>query len=387
MPDFQGTSKYFKKRKKTTQTANYLLDCCKESTMNASYNSNNNNDYIYNYEDYENDSLSVIENGSENENSVFLRILQSVLYSVVCAIGIIGNGLVIGIIASKKKKSINTIWFLYLASADFLFSFFLPLTIVYTAMGHHWIFGKVMCKLNSFVLVSNMFTSIFLLTTISLDRCIMVIFPVWSQNYRSIKQAKLLSFVAWTVAFLLSTPSIIFRDIYLNDRNIKCFDNYAMFGDDNESKIHTMMTMVRFVFGYLIPLILIIISYSIIVYKLKKNRMTNSGKPFKIIYSIILAFFFCWSPYHAMHILELYRNHFPHSLFKICIPIVVALASANSCVNPILYVIIGHDFRSTFCMKIPSRIGNALSDDTLHTRHSFKSMTHRSSVTEKESMI
>ncbi|XP_073510855.1 chemerin-like receptor 1 isoform X1 [Phyllobates terribilis] len=355
--------------------------------MNVSYNSNNNNDYNYNYEDYENDSLSIFENGSDNENSVSLRILQSVLYSVVCAVGIIGNGLVIGIIAFKMKKSINNIWLLNLASADFLFSFFLPLTIVYTAMGHHWIFGKVMCKLNSFVLFLNMFTSIFLLTTISLDRCITVIFPVWSQNYRSIKRAKFLSFIAWTVAFFLSTPSLFFRDIYLSDKNIKCFDNYAMFGDGNESKIHTMMTMVRFVFGYLIPLILIIISYAIIVFKLKKNQMTNSGKPFKIIFSIIVAFFFCWSPYHVMHILELYRNHFPHSLFKIYIPIAVALASANSCVNPILYVIIGNDFRSKFNMKILSRLDNALSDDTLHTRHSFKSITHRSSVTEKESMI
>ncbi|KAM4049124.1 chemerin-like receptor 1 [Anomaloglossus baeobatrachus] len=355
--------------------------------MNDSYNSNNNNYNYYDYDNYENDSLFLFENESENKNSVSLRILQSVLYTVVCVVGIIGNGLVIGIIAFKKKKSINTTWLINLSSADFLFSFFLPLTIVYTAMDHHWIFGKLMCQLNSLILFWNMYTSIFLLTSISLDRCITVIFPVWSQNYRSTKYAILLVLIAWSVAFFLSTPSLIFRDIYINDKIIKCFNNYTMFGVDHGTKIHTVMTMVRFVFGYLIPLMLISISYTIIVYKIKKNRLTNSGKPFRIIFSIIVAFFICWTPYHVMHILELFSNHFPHSIFRIYIPISVALASANSCINPILYVIIGHNFRGRSGMKILSRLDNALSDDTLHSRHSFKSITHRSSMTEKESMI
>ncbi|XP_040271975.1 chemokine-like receptor 1 [Bufo bufo] len=360
------------------------MDCCTESTMNSSYNNNNNNyndDYYY-----ENGSLYVTDTERENEVSISLQILPSVLYSAVCILGVIGNGLVIGIVAFKMKKSVNTIWLLNLALADFMFSFSLPLTIVYTAMDHHWIFGKAMCKMNSFILFLNMFTSILILTTISLDRCITVIFPVWSQNHRSIKPASLLALGAWMIGFLLSTPSFIFRDTEPRDNSIICFNNYTMFGIRNGPKIHAMMTMIRFVFGYLIPLIIITISYAIIVFKLKKNHMAKSGKPFKIIFTIIVAFFICWSPYHILHILEMYQNILPSILFKVGLPIATALASANSCINPILYVIMGQDFRK-FKLKILSRLDNALSDDTIHTRHSFKSITHRSSMTDKESMI
>ncbi|KAG8597837.1 hypothetical protein GDO81_002404 [Engystomops pustulosus] len=345
-------------------------------------------DTNYDYPDDEYDeTLNVIDYYGEDEtSSASLQIVPSVIYGAVCLLGVIGNGLVIGIIAFKMKKSVNTIWLFNLALADFMFSFFLPVTIVYTAMDHHWIFGQVMCKLNSFILFLNMFTSILILSTISLDRCITVILPVWSQNHRTTKLASILAVVAWIVGFLLSTPSFIFRDTVERHKKIICFNNYEMFGEGNGPRIHTLMTIVRFVFGYLIPLILITISYSIIVFKIQKNRMAKSGKPFKIIFTIIVAFFLCWSPYHVLHILELYPKYFPESLFKTGMPVATALASANSCINPILYVIMGQDFKK-FKMKILSRLDNALSENSFHTRNSFKSFTHRSSMTEKESMI
>ncbi|KAI4877771.1 hypothetical protein NFI96_032660, partial [Prochilodus magdalenae] len=47
-----------------------------------------------------------------------------------------------------------------------------------------WIFGSFMSKFISFFFFLNMYSSV-LLFVISVDRCVVVMFPVWAQNKRN----------------------------------------------------------------------------------------------------------------------------------------------------------------------------------------------------------
>ncbi|KAG8145991.1 hypothetical protein E2320_012416 [Naja naja] len=352
----------------------------------------NTTDYLY-YEIFE-DILHVKDTYSKKtqiEPLTVVQVVAALIYSITCLLGLLGNGLVIAIIF-KMKKSVTTIWFLNLAAADFLFNVFLPLNIAYTAMGFHWVFGRDMCKVNSLLLNLNMYTSVFLLTTISFDRCILVVFPVQSQKHRTPTIAWLVCILIWVIGFLMSSPSLVFRDTTILHDRILCFHNFSLSSSPNNTGLgtqrHKIVTTIRFLIGFILPMIIITGCYITIIFRLKKNRLAKSKKPLRIIVTIITTFFLCWCPYHALHLLETDHHSVPQTVFEIGLPLVTAIAASNSCMNPILYVFMGQDFKK-FQVTILSRLANALTEDTLNSVHSFsrKSVTKASSITEKESIL
>ncbi|XP_070689852.1 chemokine-like receptor 1 [Pempheris klunzingeri] len=276
---------------------------------------------------------------------------------VIFLLGFCGNALVIWISGFKMKKSINTTWYLSLAISDCVFCTFLPFSITYMAM-EEWIFGSFLCKFTSFVMFVNMFSSIFLLVVISVDRCVSVMFPVWAQNHRTIKKASIIVLLAWLLAIGLSIPSVIFRNVGTHLGRTICFNNYTLSPDS-----HKIVALCRFFAGFIAPFIIIIICYSIIILKLRTNRMTKSSKPFKVMSALVAAFFTCWLPYHVFVLLELDHQNYDHNLLATGLKVGTAMAAANSFLNPVLYVFMGNDFKRKFKSSVLSKMENAMADE------------------------
>ncbi|XP_054849656.1 chemerin-like receptor 1 [Eublepharis macularius] len=309
-----------------------------------------------------------------------MHLLSMVIYCIACLLGVTGNGLVIWIASFKMRKTVNAVWFLNLAVADFIFTFFLPLSVAYTALGFHWPFGKVLCKLNSTIAFLNMFASVFLLMVISMDRCASVVCPVWSRNYRTTKLACGIAVIVWIAALVLSAPYLIFRDTATNSRNvISCYNNFALSTDYNAAETrkiwrirHRAMIITRFLFGFLIPFSVILVCYTLVVFRMKRRRLTKSSRPFKIIFAVTGSFFLCYFPYHAFSLLEMSKMSSSHEFkmaLHIGIPLASSLAFFNSCINPILYVFVG---QKTFRQSILSAFEGAFGEDSLLSTLSSK---------------
>ncbi|KAL7836393.1 hypothetical protein AOLI_G00276770 [Acnodon oligacanthus] len=133
------------------------------------------------YSDYKNHSTSQTTDSSSCDVTCIFYAVANV---IVFILGVAGNGLVIWIAGFKVKKSVVSTWYLSLAMSDFIFCSFLPFSVVYMVK-NEWLFGRFMCKFTSFIMWLNMFSSIFLLVIISVDRCVTVMFPVWAQNKRT----------------------------------------------------------------------------------------------------------------------------------------------------------------------------------------------------------
>ncbi|XP_019956428.2 chemokine-like receptor 1 [Paralichthys olivaceus] len=314
-------------------------------------------EYEYNYED----------NSTPHEEPVFqhkatclkevLCVFLLVVSVMIFLLGFCGNALVIWISGFKMKKTVNTTWYLSLAISDFLFCTFLPFSITNMVM-EEWLFGRFMCKFTSSIMFVNMFSSIFLLVFISIDRCISVMFPVWAQNQRTVNKASAVVVLAWFLGIALSIPSVIFREVRSHLGKTVCFNNYTL-----QQESHKIVAVSRFIAGFVIPFIIIIVCYSIIILKLRTNRMTKSAKPLKVMTALVAAFFFCWLPYHVFVLLELNHQNYDHGTLIVGLKVGTCMAAANSFLNPILYVFMGNDFKQKFKSSVLSKMENAMGEE------------------------
>lgn len=341
----------------------------------------NSSEYDDDYEDYQNSELGKS-----------LNIMSLIVYSLAFVLGVVGNGIVIWVTGFKMKRTVNTVWFLNLAVADFLFTAFLPLSVAYTAMGFHWPFGQFMCKFNSTLGFLNMFASVYILVVISVDRCVSVVRPIWAQNHRNVGRASAVSFGVWLFALLLSSPYFVFKDTAQDNRDpkiINCFNNFA-FSDADTQEVedlrmlrHRAMIITRFIIGFVVPFVIIVSCYAVIIHRLQRSRSMSgkTGRPFRIIAAVITAFFLCWAPYHILVLIEMV-NHMSTEysptlqyVITVGIPIVTSLAFLNSCLNPLLYVFMGQDFKDKVRKSILKVLETAFTEEVSRTNTWTNSMT------------
>ncbi|XP_035523349.1 chemokine-like receptor 1 [Morone saxatilis] len=316
-------------------------------------------DYVE-YDDYTPDNGT--ENNSTTAGLLNLSTSRTPLTHVLVAvnifislIGLGGNSLVIWICGWKMKRTVITTWYISLAISDLLFCVFLPLEVFYMITSH-WPFGLVLCKLTSSALFLNMYSSVFLLVLISTDRCIMISFPVWSHNHRTVRKAFGVVVLMWFLSAILTLPSLIFREITVHGSVTQCYTDYS-----THSR-HKVVVLTRFIFGFLIPFLMIVFCCSVIVVKMR-NLTIKSKKPYKVMVALILSFFFCWVPYHSFVLLELDFSNHSLEVLKTGLKVGATLAAANSFLSPVLYVFIGNDFKQTLKRSVTSRIEEAMAED------------------------
>ncbi|XP_074837137.1 chemerin-like receptor 1 [Carettochelys insculpta] len=337
------------------------------------------------YDDYYSDNSEGQENEAQKQALLrSMHVLTMVIYSIAFVLGVTGNGLVIFVTGFRMKRTVNTVWFLNLAVADFIFTFFLPFSVAYTALGFHWPFGLSLCKINSGLAFLNLYASVYLLMVISIDRCISVVLPVWAQNHRTPRLALLVALAVWVVALAMCSPNFYFRHTApspFNKNIINCYNNFdtAQKGATKEERYrvmnlnHRAMIITRFVLGFLIPFSVIVGCYSAILIRLRRNHLAQSSKPFKVIAAVIVTFFLCWFPYHVFSFLEMNRSSSLETALIIGLPLTSSLAFINSCLNPILYVFMGQDFKEKLRRSLFSAFETAFTEEAANTTTNTKS--------------
>ncbi|XP_075184430.1 chemerin-like receptor 1 [Anomaloglossus baeobatrachus] len=274
-----------------------------------------------------------------------------VIPSVFSLLGIIGNGLVIWFGFFRIKKTVNVMWFLSLAIADF---FFTLMTLAYIAQYLIENSSTFFCKMLPLALYLNSSVSVLQLTVISVDRCICVVFPVWCHNHRRPRLAFIIVLVIWIISFAVAIPYILYADLLETFTGTICRFDIAR-------STSIRKTIFGFIFYFLLPFIIIVSCYIVIIRHMRRKRIFTSSKPFKAIAAIIVAFFICWFPSYLIYFFIIFRNNINVIYYGSFIAIVLIIV--NSCINPILYVFIGRDFKEKCCGSFQATFQKAFIDD------------------------
>ncbi|KAE8604293.1 hypothetical protein XENTR_v10014660 [Xenopus tropicalis] len=291
-------------------------------------------------------------------NYIFITI--PIIYSTIFVVGVFGNSLVVIVIYSyMKMKTVASIFLMNLALSDLCFVITLPLWAAYTAMHYHWPFGDFLCKLASTAITLNLYTTVFLLTCLSIDRYTAIVHPMKSRIRRTVMVARLTCVGIWVVAFLASLPSIIYRQIYIfpGTNQTVC----ALVYQSGQIYFTIGMSLVKNIVGFFIPFLIILTSYTLIGKTLKevcRAQRARNDDIFKMIVAVVLLFFFCWIPHQVFTFLDVLiqmdviQNCKIYDIVDTGMPITICIAYFNSCLNPFLYGFFGKNFRKHFLQLI-----------------------------------
>ncbi|XP_048111387.1 type-1A angiotensin II receptor [Alosa alosa] len=310
-----------------------------------------------------------MENSTKRENSNeltldcnmtgthdFISTFIPVVYSCNFVIGIVGNSMVVAVIHYyMKMKTVANIFVLNLAVSDLTFLITLPMWATVTAMGYHWPFGSFVCKATAALVLFNLYTSVFFLTALSIDRYLAIVRPVESRRYRTVRYARLTCILVWTVSLLLSLPTAFTRStVHIRGNNITVC---AIRGDES-NRLLVPLSLMKGVLGFLVPLGVILTCYCLIGRALQGPKVSiqgsnrcHSDEVLHMLAAAVMAFFLCWGPHQVFNLLyllvqlEVISDCRKLDVIDTAMPFTVCIAFFNTCVNPILYGFVGKNFR------------------------------------------
>ncbi|XP_037359853.1 B1 bradykinin receptor [Talpa occidentalis] len=296
--------------------------------------------------------------GTQEAWDLLYRVLPGFIITI-CVLGLLGNLFVLSFfLLPRRRLKVAEIYLANLAASDLVFILGLPFWAKNIWDNFHWPFGVLLCRIVNGVIKANLFISIFLVVAISQDRYRALVHPMASQRLRRRRQAQATCVLIWGLGGLLSVPTFLLRTVRpVPDLNISA----CMLEFPHEAW-HYVKIVKLTVLGFLLPLAAIVFFNYHILASLRRSGQrevsrTRCGGPTSrkttvLILTLVVAFLVCWAPYHFFAFLDfLFQVRAVQGcpwedLVDLGLQFANFFAFINSCLNPVIYVLVGRPFRT-----------------------------------------
>ena len=295
-------------------------------------------------------------------NSTASKIGGTVTYCLLVIVSLAANSLIVMIVYKMPnlKKPINY-FIANMASSDLLFPiFWIPwfLSSLHTNLfliGGQ--LGQALCKLVRFFSFVSCAVSIQNLILIAVDRFGAVVFPLRSPLIRS-KLCPFFILATWIVAVAISSPVLLAQELVESPEGTWCVSKWEkVFGESSSLASLLLANIILFTY---IPVLLLIILYSIIVIKLKtqvhpgeqsansqQQRDRRNRNVLQMSIAIVTVFVFCCLPYSINFLITQYQDTFTHlsCSFWIYKKVIFYVANAYCAINPVICFMFSSNYR------------------------------------------
>lgn len=281
------------------------------------------------------------------------RFVPSV-YTLVLVLSLPLNMTAILVFLKKMKiEKPAVIYMLNLALADVLFVSVLPFKIVYHFSGNDWVFGPQMCRFITAAFFCNMYCSIMLMTSISFDRFLAVVYPMQSLGWRTLPRASLVCFIIWLLAIAGVIPFLLREQTMEIPRlNITtCHDVLE------ESELHGYYVHFFSVFSsvfFIVPFIISTVCYICIIRCLSSStivaKQNKKTRALFLCVAVFSVFVICFGPTNVLLLIHYIHFSYDNSLeylyfaYLLC----VSISSISCCIDPFIYYYASSQYQRQF---------------------------------------
>ncbi|XP_054901759.1 succinate receptor 1-like [Poeciliopsis prolifica] len=298
---------------------------------------------------------------STNVNEKLERYYLSPLYALEFCVGFPGNLVVVlGYIFCLPEWQSCNIYVFSLAVSDLVFLCTLP-HLSYLYANEHAVTVPSVCVINRYVLHVNLYSSILFMVWISMDRFLLIKYPM--RNHRLLRPRAALAVTGLTLLVVnvevCPMITLLLQDLQKQNWS-HCGDFASLEGDINPLGYSLGLTVT----GYILPLLALCafsqqISRLLQMQERAVQHRTSYKRPLRVVASATVMFLILYTPYHILRNVQIASqqpgSHFHSSsldYIKATYILTRPLAFLHSVINPVFYFLMGDKFRELLISKI-----------------------------------
>ncbi|XP_037374693.1 proto-oncogene Mas [Talpa occidentalis] len=265
----------------------------------------------------------------------------------ISPVGFVENGVLLWFLCFRMRRNPFTVYITHLSIADISLLFCIFILSVDYAFQIELTSGYYTIVTLSVTFLFGYNTGLYLLTAISVERCLSVLYPIWYRCHRPKHQSACVCALLWALSCLVTTMEYV-----------KCIDHEEQ--SPSRGDCRAVIVFIG-VLSFLVFTPLMLVSSTVLVVKIRRNTWaSHSSKLYLVITVTIVIFLICAMPMRLLYLL--YYEYW--ATFRSLHHVSLLFSTINSSANPFIYFFVGSSKKKRFKESLKVVLTRAFKDET-----------------------